>query len=899
MTKVTTILGAVMVLFLVFLLLIPSQILAQGAKKPSFGRIAGKVIDAKTGAPLAFGRVQVAGTTLGAFSDEDGNFAIQFVPVGVYNVQASMIGYTSSTKTAVAVDANKTAVVNFQLGETITITTEEIVVEGVRPLIQKESSSTRHAVSSEDIKNLPVESYQEALRLKAGVVATAGELHFRGGRGGEVLYTVDGIPVRDPLVGGGVSLSNLALSNAEVLSGGLDAQYGNALSGVVNLVTKEGGDKFTGEVRFLTDDYGARDKTYDNYDKISIGVGGPTFVPKLTYFVSAEGNFQDTYLKTAERRPTSTILDFIKIGQRQSNELLLQGKLSYKMGANYKLSAEFIRNDTGYDSYRHRWNRDGWVQTRWDTTSRGEIVERFGEWSWYKKDSSYVYYNPAEHTPNVKDLFNQMKLVWNHTISKDTYYSVRVSRHTYDYIQSVQGKAPWQYQVQYPQYWWDSINFTTSRYYVTHGDYPRYYTRNTKVWTVKSDVSTKFRGHIISSGAEGTYNDMRLLGIDYPVQINAQGLNGGYRSDYHYFNPEGSAYIQDRWEHEGMVLNSGLRYDVFDVGNQIESIYVTNRAKTQLSPRLGIAYPISDRDVMSFHYGRYYQIPDRRYVFEDRANYARVLGNPNLEPETTISYQAAVQHLFTSVLALQLAVYYKDIFGLISTQEVNVEGSPAPVPMYVNKDYGSARGVEVSLVKRFSHNFQGEISYTYGIATGINSDPEQERQTNYLYLPTGEQPLDWDQRHTLSSSVYISEPNKWGVSFVWQYNSGLPFTPRYVGQREIPPSTTNSLRRPSTTSLDMQGERYYKLWGQNLTVFAQGLNLLDAKNIVSLSPDNWPPGYMDTADYLIYYTMTRRAGGAYNSGDNDGDGIDEFVPVNDPRVFSEGRFLRIGIGLSF
>ncbi len=100
------------------------------------------------------------------------------------------------------------------------------------------------------------------------------------------------------------------------------------------------------------------------------------------------------------------------------------------------------------------------------------------------------------------------------------------------------------------------------------------------------------------------------------------------------------------------------------------------RVKKQCRPRVGIAYPISDRDVFSFHYGRFYQIPDRQYIFDNRNVFdGRARGNPNLTNETTVSYQAGIQHLFNELVSGQFSVYYKDIFGLLTTDEHPVLGA--------------------------------------------------------------------------------------------------------------------------------------------------------------------------------------------------------------------------------
>ncbi len=889
-------------LFVLGLVLLLTCSVAGPAFSQSTGKIAGKVTDAKTGEALGFANVVVLGTTLGAMALDDGSFVVEKVPVGIHSVRVMMMGYDLVTKTDVAVDAGRTTVVNFVLSSKIVKTLDEVKVTGERPDIDLESSTTKHVMDSKELTQLPVDSFQDAIALRSGVIAQGGQLHFRGGRSGEVLYMVDGIPVRDPLVGGAVDLATLALSESEILLGGLDAQYGNAQSGVVNISTKEGGSTFSGEMRYLTDDYGAKDKTFNNYDKISVGFGGPFLVKNITYFMSYEGTWEDTYLKTSETRSRYKIFDFISLGDRQSNESKFQTKLAYRIGSSYKLTTEYVQNYSLEDRYLHEWSRDGFVQILNDTSTSGEITEQFGGWSWYQVDSTYLPYNPAEHTPDYLSKFHQLKAVWTHTVNKDFYYTLKASQHSYESEASVLGKEPWEYDIRYPEYWYNQIEGDVEPFYVTHGDYPFFYERKTDVWTFKGDATVKKRGHTLQSGFEGTYNDMSLLNISYPERINSMGLYGALRSDYHYYNPEGAVYLQDRWDHEGMVLNIGLRYDAFSVGDQIDASEVADRVKDQVSPRVGIAYPISDRDVLSFHYGRYYQIPDRRYIFEDRGSTSpvNVRGNPDLSNETTISYQAAVQHMFTSTIFGQFSVYYKDIFGLLSAQERVVEDSPAPILVYVNQDYASARGFELSLRKRFSHNFGGELSYTFGIASGVASDPDAQTRTPFLYLPIAEQPLDWDQRHTLNASLYMSVPDQWSVSFVWRYGTGFPYTPVERNQREQDPAVVNSERLPNATTLDVQAEKHYTIWGQHLTVFLQGMNLLDAKNIATLEPSNWPIApYATSDDYTIYYTETGRAGGAYNGGDVNGDGTDDYYPVNDPRVWGEGALVRMGIGFRF
>jgi outer membrane receptor protein involved in Fe transport len=349
-----------------------------------------------------------------------------------------------------------------------------------------------------------------------------------------------------------------------------------------------------------------------------------------------------------------------------------------------------------------------------------------------------------------------------------------------------------------------------------------------------------------------------------------------------------------------MVINGGLRYDLFSVGNQLDASEVENRIRDQWSPRIGIAYPISDRDVFSFHYGRFSQIPDRRVIFEDRGAAVQTRGNPNLENETTVAYQAALQHMFAEDVFGQFSVYFKDIFGLLTIEEVRSGDSPALVAQYTNKDYASSRGFEVSLTKRFTKNFAGELSYTYGIATGVASDPNVQQQVDFLYLPIAEQPLNWDQRHTVSANATIAQPGNWSANFVWTFGTGFPYTPRDRNQRKEDPLLTNSKRLPSNASLTIQAEKHYKLWGQEVKLFVRGNNVLDAQNISDIDPGHFPnPPQAGFDDYRIYYTETGRAGGAYLGDDLNEDGIQDWVALNDPRVFGEGRNIRVGVGVKF
>src|SRR5262249_61546364 len=112
-----------------------------------------------------------------------------------------------------------------------------------------------------------------------------------------------------------------------------------------------------GDVRGDTDRYADPTKTYDNYDLFTFGFGGPTPVKTLTYFATYEGTFTDTYLKSGWTPPSRPLLDFIQLGNRQSNQINTNFNLAYRMNPRNKDTFETINNQTINIPSIHKWSR--------------------------------------------------------------------------------------------------------------------------------------------------------------------------------------------------------------------------------------------------------------------------------------------------------------------------------------------------------------------------------------------------------------------------------------------------------------------------------------------------------------------------------------------------------------
>jgi hypothetical protein len=408
------------------------------------GTIVVKVLD-QGGAPQQYANVIVLGAHTGGQTNAQGVATIIKVPVGTYTVRVKMVGFAQQERMGVKVDANRTSTLEFKMAEQA-VQMKTVDVRGDQKIaIRKRDSSTKQMVTSEDLRSLPVDSYKDAIGLKAGVINQGGELHFRGGRADEVLTVVNGIASRNPLRAEGVDLGLLAVSSSEQVLGGMDAQYGNALSGVISLTTREGGDKFAGEVRYFSDRYGEHDKEFNNFERVSVGFGGPFLFNKTNYYISYEGTWTDTYLANTSEHNEHRFLDFIRTGLRQANASNLSSKLTYKVTPNAKLNFEFIDNHTLDGRYQNRWNRQGFVQVIQDSTAPtdGTITRRYGTWSYYPVDSSYVPMNTADHLPVTDASYQQVALTWKHTLGIGEIYNVRVSRQQWNSTEDVLDRQLW------------------------------------------------------------------------------------------------------------------------------------------------------------------------------------------------------------------------------------------------------------------------------------------------------------------------------------------------------------------------------------------------------------------------------------------------------------------------
>ena len=263
-------------LLLVALLLPP--ITAHVLHAGTYGKIMGRVTDKKTGEALVGATVQIVGTTLGAGADVGGNYVIVQVVPGSYTVKITQVGFTSLVMKDVKVIQDLATDVSVQLSERTIELGEVIEVVAQRPLVQKEVSSSAVVISSEEFQNRPIESVQSVVNTAAGVVTFQGQTFVRGSRSTDVVYIVDGVPLTNPITGSRMNdVSKNAVEEIVLMTGGFSAEYGNAMGGVVNVTTKEGGSTYAGALRYKTDKLSSGSQYYQNLNLYDFAMGGPIY----------------------------------------------------------------------------------------------------------------------------------------------------------------------------------------------------------------------------------------------------------------------------------------------------------------------------------------------------------------------------------------------------------------------------------------------------------------------------------------------------------------------------------------------------------------------------------------------------------------------------------------------
>ena len=819
------------------------------------GKIAGKVTDAQSGEELIGINVLIEGTTMGAATGVNGTYIILNIEPGVYSLVFSGVGFQKKIVTDVRVSSDFTTRIDIQLSSEA-ISLETIVVEAVNPMIRKDLTSSKTVIDDSQIQSLPVESLDEILTLQAGITKGAGgEIHIRGGRSSEVAYNVNGVSTINPFdFSKTVTISTNAVQELSVVSGTFNAEYGNALSGVVNTVTKEGGPIYKGSFSYYIGDYVSQNQeTFYDIDQVNAfsnqvlegTIGGPIPVLEnvVTFFLSGRYNKDGGYL-FGERE--HTIYDSVWINPNDVNDIRVSatgdnavvamnpseaftgtGKITVKPIPTLKINYDLVYSESNYKTYNHeiKYNPDANYQRfEWSMLNSLEVRHALSNSTFYSLQGAYNIYDFKRY------LFPLLDAGGNEVTFKPG--------------MDISGlHADPRYQPIH------KLNKATPYTFVSGGTLNGHYYQRSETTELKFDLTSQVTNqHEVKIGAKWK-NDLMDF-EDFTVQIDTltyltptilsaeSPVHDLYSKEPQQF----SAYLQDKMEFASMIINAGIRYDYFDS----RSLYSANtnkptqdlvmaESKSTFSPRLGISFPITDEGIIHFSYGHFYQLPPFSYLytnptFEDNVA-VPTFGNANLNPEKTITYEMGLQQQLTEDVAFNVTGFYKDVRDLLALQQIRVSSSYSYYT-YVNKDYGNIKGITFSLTKRKfqSSLFALSIDYTFQVAEGN----ETSASAFFLDAASGRQsekipvPLDWDQSHTLNGVISFGDNKDWLFTLVGNISTGLPYSP-LIYEKQIY-LKSNSDRKPLQTNVDLLVEKSFGLTDLIITAFLKVYNLFDTKN---------------------------------------------------------------------
>lgn len=908
------------------------------------GKLAGKITDTETGEALIGANIAILNTNLGAATDVNGEYFILNITPGNYDIRISYVGYGTKTINGVRIVSG----ITYELNESLTsgIEIEMIEVTAEKKFFEPKSTNTVKVVDSEQIAALPVKGVSNIAALQSGVVSSEGSggsdgnasINVRGGRSTEVLYIIDGIPQNNVLSGSSVAqVSDNAIDQLAFQVGGYEAKYGQAQSGIINVTTKSGqpfynlfADGITSE---FTDDYG--------YNLYSLNLSGPIIPGNKdhSFFLSAERGW------FADRDPSAIDISFESIDasydKKPNNDggvYRFTGRTKHNFGP-FSLNLGANINMRSSRSYIHSYAKNN-----------SQFFPKFDQ-------DNYSFNARLSQTVSATTF-------WNLNVGVKRFASKQYDPHFGDNL-LLYGDSTYLYNTFGIELIADGqrVLLDENGVFYDYGRVNNYYEKQeTDNLIFDLDVTTQQSNHLLEIGGGFNYNIVRFFGIGpvnptlfdetltleerfEAVQPTVFGYDvmGEEKTDVGSgdFAPKtplfGYVYIQDRFELEDLILNLGVRVDYFDTKEDVlkdpslpyaggtdplnfdAGDYKEKEAEIEISPRIGLGFPVTESTVFHAQYGRFIQMPNLNdlyngpydlLVFQQmEPQYVRT---GILEPEETIQYELGLRQLLGNNSALNITAFYKNIRGLVNrATNFYQRQDGGEILSYIaptNSDFGTTKGLAISFdVTRLS-NFNISAQYTFSIAEGTGSSTSSS-QTSVFRNQTGEAPkviapLDFDQTHTAVLNLNYSVPKGEGIlemlsaTMLLSFNSGRPYTPLdyydILSGNNGGPSTTgyiNSRRMPGRTKIDLKVEKSFEFGSIRISPYVWIENLLDSDNIVGVyrsTGDPYTTGFLNTAE-----------GASIVNNRGEGYKLDYESLERNPGNFGIPRLIKLGLKVNF
>jgi len=944
-----------------FLLIFSLPVLAQ----TGVGKLSGKIIDADTKEELIGANIIILNTGLGAATDLQGNYFILNITPGTYSVKASYVGFAPKTVTEVRIVPNLTYELNIELSTDFTL--PEVIVED-KKFFEEKATNTVRVIDSDEIDRLPVRGVQNLAALQSGVVVAEGSggqsgnasINVRGGRGSEVLYIVDGVAQNNLYNRQSENqVSNIAIDQISFQIGGFEAKYGQSQSGIVSVTTNTG------------------------------SISGPILpgLTQHTIFISGERGWWKDGNPPAIKLDFPTLdktFDFIpnnpadvwrlqaKINSRFGNwQVILSGLWNQRTSKNW--------NTTTATAYRTLKNSSRFLEGlfRENLTLSARVSQTVSNSTFWNLRFGYRTFDFERYNPELRDADHLTDL---YRYGDSTYFA-----NTFGATLLTDGQRAITEWVDVDG---NDVRSTTDPFGVFYSygwALGLYQHREDDALSLDFDITSQLGNNLLEFGVGGEAHTVRGYGI-FAYQLAGQsdtlttaqqfqvlqpfvygydysGANtvGG---DYPAVDPElesvGShptmsellrprepiiayAYLQNRIELEDLVLNLGLRLDYYDYKTwelrdisfpfgggldpdkfDIEDFKLTD-PDIELSPRIGIGFPITRSTVFHANYGRFVQRPELNDMYGGPFDWDVYLNfdpqyvqNGSIIREETTSYELGFRQAFGNTSALDINLFYRNIKGLVNRQNTKWQGTTggeinnAITPF--NSDFGTNKGVTFSFDARNLSYFNLSLQYTFSIAEGTGSSTRSSQTAVFRnqdnLAPKVIAPLDFDQRHTGVFTVDFYIPQ--GEAGLWQmfnvtallaFNSGRPYTPvdfwDIIGDNGLSATNTgyvNSAYGPGTFRTDLKITKGIPVGDVVISPYVWIHNVFASENEVKV----WrSTGSAFTTDHLNTETGKTTALNNFNQTGSNGYEEDYRSLESDPRNFGIPRQIILGLKVDF
>lgn len=782
-------------------------LLVPWARADETGKIAGMVTEASTGEPLPGVNVVVTArwedgeevplsNVRGTATDAEGAYFILRLHPGRYTVRASMVGYRTQVRTQVRVKIDKTTRLNFELDEQVVEGEGVTVTAYQEDRIEIDQTATKQAYTIAEMQNIAgITSIDDILDLQADVV----DGHFRGGRSGEAQYLLGGASIVNPLDNNSsYQPMTPGLQEVEVYTSGFSAEYGNAQSGVVNMVPREGGDRWTTRLEVSStlpgyETWGGSfydpenmpffeelndpeewlrlfaegdDNTSLNDFRHFIPETGATYEDSLRVATFARDRWlqmvQEVGREYADQLdirfdfsvggPVTPDLKLFVAGRQDVNqpfvpvpnpnrERQLMGNITTRLSDRHKLKF----NLSYFDAFTNVMSAGDFLDWSFDqemaVPKRTETVQQYGiHWDYTRKASA------VELDLNVLHTDSRLQ----HEFLVPGRYQRSDSLSAYD-----RNFADWYISAPSGQRLGDFQAFNTPR---SHNQAITYDLQATVINQIT-------KNNLLKGGLQLKIYDMSVFEEETlitPTQAQQQ--------EYTVHPYEGALFLQDKMEFQGMIANVGLRLDFYHFNYEYYSdIYAplrnpnydpddptsgpprsrelaaTTKAEpfARLQPRVGISFPASENSVIHLNYGLFTQRPPFPRILltkVDGFDQIEELGNPRLRPEKTLAYDVGLVQALPFGLTLELSAYFKDVKDLIQRAIYN-DDQFIPYWTYTNLDYADIKGFHVNLEKS-AGNWSTMLRYNFQSATGKSSTPFNNPITYFQEPAEGQEAVD-------------------------------------------------------------------------------------------------------------------------------------------------------------